>query len=239
MSIYSLILLSLPFSLYLILPIYSQHHQIARSVRYTESRKVWSSSKFQVAIFEILSRTQRRINIVVDQPKTRMNRQRCIREVCRNSLAPRSRTFARSRPLFFRTRIVVQFYSTLKLSQTVMQSSETIPPSIPFDIQPLKVNSSPTPENVEVPLPCIPFPSSSVYFQYYAQRTSLDKAPELLYASSIGTANYQLSRMKGQVLGLDLEWRVQGPVNVSLVQICDEHKIILLHLATMKGFTTS
>ena len=170
-----------------------------------------------------------------------MNRQRCIREVCRNGLAPQSRTFVRSRPLVLKTRIGVQFYSSVKLSQTVIQSSETtIPPSIPLDIEPLKVNSSPTPENVGiVPLPAIPFQSSSVFFQYYAQRTSLDKPPELLYASSIGSANYQLSRMKGQVLGLDLEWRVQGPVNVSLVQICDEHTILLLHLTTMKGFSTS
>lgn len=171
-----------------------------------------------------------------------MNRPRCIREVCRNGLAPRSRAFARSRPLIFKTRIGVQFYSTLKLSQTVIQSSETtISPSIPLDIQPLKVNSSPKPENVGiVPLPSIPGPSSSSFFQYYAQSTSSDDPPALLYANSIGTANYQLSRkLKGKVLGLDLEWRVQGPVNVSLVQICDEHTIILLHLATMKGFTTS
>jgi len=170
-----------------------------------------------------------------------MNRQRCIREVCRNGLAPQSKTFVRPRPLVFKTRIGVQFYSTVKLSQTVIQSSETtIPPYIPLDIQSVKVNLSPTPENVGiVPLPSIPFHSTSLFFQYYAQRTSSDKSPELLYANSIGSANYQLSRIEGKVLGLDLEWRVQGPVNVSLVQICDEHKILLLHLTTMKGFTTS
>jgi hypothetical protein len=169
-----------------------------------------------------------------------MNRQRCIRELCRHSLRQQCRAFTRSRNPLLRTRIGVQFYSTIKLSQTVIQSSETtIPSSIPIDIQRLQAKLSPKPQTVGiVPLPSLPFHSNSGFFHYHDQRTSSNKSPQLLYANTIGSANYQLSRIKGKVLGLDLEWRVQRPINVSLVQICDEDTILLLHLTTMKGTST-
>lgn len=34
---------------------------------------------------------------------------------------------------------------------------------------------------------------------------------------------------------MDLEWKPQGKTNVSLVQICDENVIILIHICNMKG----
>jgi hypothetical protein len=35
---------------------------------------------------------------------------------------------------------------------------------------------------------------------------------------------------------MDLEWRPQGKTNVSLVQICDENMILLVHICNMKGW---
>lgn len=165
-----------------------------------------------------------------------MNRQRCIRAVRRHSLQLQCRAAVPLKPPFLRTRIGIQLYSTIEISQTVIQSSETIPSSVPLNHRPRRATPPPKPENGRlVPLPSHPHHSNSSFFQYYDQRTSSNKSPQLEYANTIGSANYLLRRIKGRVLGLDLEWRAHGPVNVSLVQVCDEDTVLLLHLAPMKG----
>jgi hypothetical protein len=172
-------------------------------------------------------------------PTTMMNR-RCIREVCRHSLHLQRRPTIPLKPPFPQTRIGVQLYSTVEISETIIQSSETttIPSSVPLDHRPPCSIPSPKPEKAGlVPLPSHPCHSDSAFFQYYDQRTSSNQSPQLEYANTVGSANWLLRRIKGRVIGLDLEWRVQGPVNISLVQVCDEHTILLLHLAPMKGFT--
>jgi len=169
-----------------------------------------------------------------------MNRQRCIRELRRHGLQLRlqHRATIRLHPLFLRTPIAAQFYTTIEISQTVVQSSETIPSPVCLNDGPRPTEPFPKPEKVSlVPLPSYPYHSESVFFQYYDQRTSLNKSPQLEYANTVGSANYLLRRIKGRVLGLDLEWRVQGPINVSLLQVCDEHTILLLHLTPMKGLS--
>ena len=179
-----------------------------------------------------------RISTAAAEPITRMNQQHCIRELCQHALPKSS---IPHRCTLSRFQIRVQLYSTVGMRRTVIESSEaTILSASPRSAEIPEVVSLPNiPKRGLVSLPSIPFPSQSIFFHYYDQRTSADKAPELLYANTIGSANYRLSQIKGKVLGLDLEWRVQGPVNVSLIQICDEHSIVLLHLANMKGPTPS
>jgi len=55
----------------------------------------------------------------------------------------------------------------------------------------------------------------------------------LRYAKNYDFADWLVTTLKGDVLALDLEWRIEGPVNVCLVQICDENNILLIHLAAM------
>jgi hypothetical protein len=86
-----------------------------------------------------------------------------------------------------------------------------------------------------VPKPLPPYHSDTHFFRYSDQRTSSSKRVALHYANTIGSANWLASQIKGTILGMDLEWRPYGDINVSLVQICDEHTILLIHLAAMKG----
>jgi hypothetical protein len=86
-----------------------------------------------------------------------------------------------------------------------------------------------------VPKPLPPHHSDTRFFRYSDQRTSSSKRVVLQYANTVGSANWLASQIKGSVLGMDLEWRPYGEVNVSLVQICDEDTILLIHLTTMKG----
>lgn len=55
------------------------------------------------------------------------------------------------------------------------------------------------------------------------------------YTNQIGTADWLISTLKGDVFGMDLEWDPWMTMDVSLVQICDEETILLIHTAPMKG----
>ena len=56
------------------------------------------------------------------------------------------------------------------------------------------------------------------------------------YTRDFDLAEQLVSRIQGNVLGMDLEWRpYRIPVCVDLVQICDENTILLIHLTCMNG----
>jgi hypothetical protein len=88
-----------------------------------------------------------------------------------------------------------------------------------------------------VPLPPLqPYTSRAKFFEYSDQRTSSTGGRVIsTYTKSVVQANALVSRIKGPVIGMDLEWRPQGNVNVSLVQICDENEILLIHICNMRG----
>jgi hypothetical protein len=97
-----------------------------------------------------------------------------------------------------------------------------------------------TQANSNIPLvsrPLEPFGSKSKFFQYKDQRTSSNNRVLSTYTTSTVQANFLLSQIKGPVIGMDLEWRSQSKMNVSLVQICDEDQVLLIHICKMKGFT--
>jgi hypothetical protein len=75
------------------------------------------------------------------------------------------------------------------------------------------------------------------YWTFEGQRTSENKPIVVKYAQTAEKANYLVSTLKGPVLAMDLEWVPFGPANVSLVQICDEESIVLIHLALMRGMS--
>lgn len=82
--------------------------------------------------------------------------------------------------------------------------------------------------------PILPrFHSKNDYWDYQDQYTSSKSRPVLRYAKTYDFANWLVTTLKGDVIGMDLEWIVGGPVNVSLVQLCDENSILLIHLAAM------
>jgi hypothetical protein len=72
------------------------------------------------------------------------------------------------------------------------------------------------------------------FWSYQEQYTSSKLRPVLRYTKNYEFANWLVTTLKGQVLGLDLEWKSEGPVNVCLVQICDEKSILLIHLSAME-----
>lgn len=88
-----------------------------------------------------------------------------------------------------------------------------------------------------VPLPRPPSPTTTRFFRYTNYCTSSNKPVTVRFANTVGSANWLVSNMTGKVLGFDLEWMPNCPVNVSLVQICDEENILLLHLSQMKGLS--
>jgi hypothetical protein len=75
------------------------------------------------------------------------------------------------------------------------------------------------------------------YWSFEGQRTSKNKPVVIKYARSVGKANFFVSTLKGPFLAMDLEWVPFGPTNVSLVQICDEESIVLIHLSLMRGMS--
>jgi len=88
--------------------------------------------------------------------------------------------------------------------------------------------------------PILPrFHSKNDYWDYQDQYTSSKSRPVLRYAKTYDFANWLVTTLKGKVIGMDLEWIVRGPVNVSLVQLCDENSILLIHLAAMGSILLS
>jgi hypothetical protein len=95
----------------------------------------------------------------------------------------------------------------------------------------------PTPELAEVEDPSIE------YFQYQKR----PNPPAVVYTTDPSEANDLIDCLKGDVFGFDLEWpsRVKqwdkagkfslGQGRTALVQICDRHTIILLHLKKKSG----
>lgn len=98
-----------------------------------------------------------------------------------------------------------------------------------------EISSITTPSTPLVSPPLQPHHSRSRFFQYMDQRTSSNTPVTMHYTKSIVQANWLVSQIKGRVVGMDLEWKPQGKTNVSLVQICDENMILLIHVCNMKG----
>ena len=55
------------------------------------------------------------------------------------------------------------------------------------------------------------------------------------YTARDSTADWLISTLKGDVFGMDLEWKPFMRMDVSLVQICDEDTVLLIHTAPMEG----
>jgi len=55
------------------------------------------------------------------------------------------------------------------------------------------------------------------------------------YTASPSTADWLISTLKGDVFGMDIEWKAFATVDVSLVQLCDEDTVLLIHTAPMEG----
>jgi len=86
-----------------------------------------------------------------------------------------------------------------------------------------------------VPFPSTPRLSNLNYWTYTDQRTSNNTSVRVYYCSNHDVANSFVKKVTGKVLGLDLEWNPWGPINVDLVQVCDEHTIVLIHLTPMNS----
>jgi hypothetical protein len=84
-----------------------------------------------------------------------------------------------------------------------------------------------------VPLPIPALFSASTFFNYLDQRTTSNSMVDLWYTKSIGQTNYVVSQMKGNVLGFSIEWMKSSCEEVSLVGICDENIILLVHISLM------
>jgi hypothetical protein len=55
------------------------------------------------------------------------------------------------------------------------------------------------------------------------------------YTARASTADWLISTLKGDVFGMDLEWNAFARQDVSLVQVCDEETVLLIHTAMMGG----
>jgi hypothetical protein len=131
---------------------------------------------------------------------------------------------------------VTQSSSTDHLPSFISQTSNLITETITVQAESLDITEAvPTVPLVSLP-PYRPYTSRTKFFQYFDQRTSTPGQRVLLtYTKSLVQANALVSQIKGPVIGFDLEWRPLGKVNVSLVQICDENRILLIHICNMKG----
>ena len=83
--------------------------------------------------------------------------------------------------------------------------------------------------------PSLPISSKGDFWDYQEQHTSSKIRPVLRYTKNFEFANWLVTTLKGDIIGMDLEWRIEGPVNVCLVQLCDENTILLIHIAAMDG----
>src|SRR5271167_3850117 len=117
------------------------------------------------------------------------------------------------------------------LPSFISQTSNLIAETITVQAESLEITEAvPTVPLVSLP-PYSPYISRTKFFQYFDQRTSTPGQRVLsTYTKSLVQANALVSQIKGSVIGFDLEWRSQGKVNVSLVQICDENHILLIHI---------
>jgi hypothetical protein len=184
-----------------------------------------------------------------------MSCQRCMRELLPRQLFPRWRVSIRPRTDHLRNALdhqMVLAYSTSPCRKSFMRPSamEDAPSSqlghgsYAFDpiIEPITAQTQqdkiPSIATTSAPLvspPLQPQHSRSRFFQYMDQRTSSNTPVTMHYTKSIVQANWLVSQIKGTVVGMDLEWKPQGKTNVSLVQICDENMILLIHICNMKG----
>lgn len=121
-------------------------------------------------------------------------------------------------------------------SSLLRQSSNPITEAAPVQCEKLEITETiPYVPLVSLP-PLQPYSSNAKFFQYMDQRTSTPGGRVISrYTASVVQANALVSQIKGPVIGFDLEWRPHGAVNVSLVQICDEDQILLIHICNMKG----
>ena len=180
-----------------------------------------------------------------------MSSQRCIRE-----LLPRLQYSRRRAPIragALNTIISPPYQSTSAFTTTVYQRSLQSSPednlssllnptaNSAAEIVALKTEQTEIRETTPcvplVPLPpLLPYPSRANFFEYADQRTASTGSRVIsTYTKSVVQANALVSQIKGPVIGMDLEWRPQGEVNVSLVQICDENQILLIHICNMQG----
>jgi len=83
--------------------------------------------------------------------------------------------------------------------------------------------------------PSLPISSKGDFWDYQEQYTSSKIRPVLRYTKNFEFANWLVTTLKGDIIGMDLEWRIESPVNVCLVQLCDENTILLIHIAAMDG----
>jgi len=72
-------------------------------------------------------------------------------------------------------------------------------------------------------------------WSFQRQRTSSKKSVAMKYTASASTADWLISTLKGDVFGMDIEWKAFATVDVSLVQLCDEDTVLLIHTAPMEG----
>jgi hypothetical protein len=125
-----------------------------------------------------------------------------------------------------------------KAAPTISQPTSKIIPKVPSSSTSTKPNP-PNPKVAEVEDPSI------VYFQYQ----KCPNPPAVVYTTDPSEANDLIDCLKGDVFGFDLEWpsRVKqwdkagkfslGQGRTALVQICDRHTIILLHLKKKNGIS--
>jgi len=185
-----------------------------------------------------------------------MSCQRCIRELFPRQQFPRWRASIRTRTRHLRNPFdhqAVLAYTTSPWRKSFMRpsamenapsslvghKSDTFDPiiqTITVQTQQVEITSVTTPAAPLVSPPLQPYHSRSHFFQFMDQRTSSNTPVTMHYTKSIVQANWLVSQIKGRVIGMDLEWNPQGKINVSLVQICDENMILLIHICNMKGF---
>jgi hypothetical protein len=173
--------------------------------------------------------------------------QRCLRDVSNFGSIPRLNWLSRRVTVFlYREYTSSSLYTVLQTSRTAEASSIVIDESTePSDSsiistgenqrQQLQTTSATVKPKPLVPLPRPSNPTATRFFRYSDQRTSSGSPVTLRFANTVQSANWLASKIKGNVLGLDLEWKSWGTMNVSLVQICDEETILLVHIAQMKG----
>ena len=180
-----------------------------------------------------------------------MSCQRCIREFLPRQPLPRWKVSIHAKVRHGLNRQATSAYTTLSSRKSIIcssamrdtpstllrHSSEALGSIIePIIVQTQQVEITSLTSNVPlVSPPRQPCHSRNHFFQYMDQRTLSNTPVTMHYTKSTVQANWLVSQIKGKVVGMDLEWRPQGKTNVSLIQICDENLILLIHICNMKG----
>ena len=79
--------------------------------------------------------------------------------------------------------------------------------------------------------------STRIFWKYTDQYTSTKNRVVLRYTNNLKKRRLVNINVLRPVIAMDLEWRIWGPINVCLIQLCDEHSILLIHLALMRGIS--